>query len=104
MAFFMSAQLVALSEWPSFTLDKVVILIGRSEECDIQIESPKISRKHCCIALMNGKLLVRDLGSTNGIKINGQKVPEGLVAPGDELTIGNQNYVLHWDSVVIQGS
>lgn len=53
---------------------------------------------------MNGKLLVRDLGSTNGIKINGQKVPEGLVAPGDELTIGNQNYVLHWDSVVIQGS
>lgn len=98
----MSPQLVALSDGPSYTLDKAVLLIGRSEECDIQIDSQKVSRKHCCIALLNGILLARDLGSTNGIKINGKKVNEGAVNPGDELTIGSHNYVLHWDSVILQ--
>lgn len=98
----MSAQLVALSDGPSYTLDKVVLLIGRSEECDIQIDSQKVSRKHCCLAMLNGILLARDLGSTNGIKINGKKVTEGSINPGDELTIGNNNYVLHWDSVILQ--
>jgi predicted component of type VI protein secretion system len=88
----MPAQLVALTEGPSILLDKPILLIGRHPECDIQIESRKISRRHCCVAQVNDYLIVRDLGSTNGIRINGVRVMEGRLAAGDELTIGNYRY------------
>src|SRR5215472_14909809 len=88
----MPAQLIALTEGPNILLDKPILLLGRHPECDIQIESRKISRRHCCIALVNDYLIVRDLGSTNGIRINGVRVLEGRLAVGDELTIGNYRY------------
>jgi predicted component of type VI protein secretion system len=94
----MPAQLVALSEGPSILLDKPILLLGRHPECDIQIESRKISRRHCCIAQVNNYLVVRDLGSTNGIRINGVRVNEGRLVAGDELTIGNHRYQVNWDA------
>lgn len=68
------------------------MLIGRHEECDIQLKSRKVSRRHCCIAEVNDTLVVRDLGSTNGVRINGKKLTEGRLKTGDELTIGNFKY------------
>lgn len=88
----MPPQLVALSEGPNILLDKPVILIGRHQECDIQIPSRKISRRHCCVAQVNDHLVVRDLCSTNGIRINGVRVTEGALKVGDELTIANFRY------------
>ncbi len=85
-------HLVALFEGTNISLDKPIILLGRHKECDVQIPSPKISRRHCCIALVEDHLVVRDLGSTNGIRINGIKVVEGNLQPDDELTIGNMRY------------
>lgn len=96
----MPAQLVALNEGPSIWLDKPILLVGRHPECDIQIDSRKISRRHCCIAQVSDYLVVRDLGSTNGVRINGARVVEGRLAPGDELTIGSHRYRVSWDSVV----
>jgi len=92
-------QLVALNDGSNIALDKPIILIGRHQECDIQIPSRKISRRHCCIALISDHLVVRDLGSTNGIRINGVKVVEGNLQPNDELTIGNMRYQVNWLSV-----
>jgi len=94
----MPAQLVALDVGPSILLDKPILLLGRHPECDIQIDSRKISRRHCCIAQVNDYLVVRDLGSTNGIRINGVRVLEGRLAAGDELTIGSHRYQVVWDS------
>jgi predicted component of type VI protein secretion system len=88
----MPPELVALSEGPSILLDKPILLIGRHQECDIQIPSRKISRRHCCIAQVNDHLVVRDLCSTNGVRINGVRVNEGCLKAGDELTIGNYRY------------
>ncbi len=93
-----AAQLVAVSEGPNILLDKPVILIGRHQECDIQIPSRKISRRHCCIAQVNGALMVRDLCSTNGIRINGNRVNEGRLNPGDELTIGSFAYTVQFET------
>jgi pSer/pThr/pTyr-binding forkhead associated (FHA) protein len=90
------AQLVALSEGPNILLDKPILLIGRHQECDIQIPSRKISRRHCCIAQVDDHLVVRDLCSTNGIRVNGTRVNEGRIKPGDELTIGNFRYQVNW--------
>jgi len=93
----MPAQLVALNDGPSILLDKPILLVGRHPECDIQIDSRKVSRRHCCIAQVNDYLVVRDLDSTNGIRINGTRVPEGKLLPGDELTIGTHRYRVVWD-------
>ncbi len=93
----MPAQLVSLADGPSILLDKPILLIGRHPECDIQIDSRKISRRHCCIAHVGDYLVVRDLGSTNGIRINGVRVLEGRLKADDELTIGGHRYQVSWD-------
>jgi pSer/pThr/pTyr-binding forkhead associated (FHA) protein len=95
----MPAQLLALTDGPSIVLDKPILLLGRHPECDIQIDSRKVSRRHCCIAQVADYLVVRDLGSTNGIRINGSRVQEGRLRHGDELTIGNHRYQVSWDEV-----
>jgi predicted component of type VI protein secretion system len=95
----MPAQLVALTEGPNILLDKPIMLFGRHPECDIQIESRKVSRRHCCVAQVSDYLVVRDLGSTNGIRINGNRVLEGRLQGGDELTIGSHRYRVRWDAV-----
>ncbi len=92
----MPAQLIALSGGMRILLDKPILLLGREPECDIQFDSRKVSRRHCCIAQVGDHLLVRDLGSTNGIRINGVRVLEGYLKSGDELTIGNQRYRVSW--------
>lgn len=93
----MPAQLLALTDGPSILLDKPILLLGRHPECDIQLNSRKVSRRHCCVAQVNDYLVVRDLGSTNGIRINGNRVLEGKLKAGDELTIGNFKYQICWD-------
>jgi predicted component of type VI protein secretion system len=95
----MPAQLVALTDGPSILLDKPILLLGRHPECDITIDSRKVSRRHCCIAQVNDYLVVRDLGSTNGIRINGIRIIEGRIKPGDELTIGSHRYQVRLDGV-----
>ena len=93
----MPAQLLSLSDGPSLLLDKPVVLVGRHEECDIQLNSRKVSRKHCIIAQVGTALVVRDLGSTNGIRVNGVRVDDGTLRSGDELTIGNFRYKVQVD-------
>jgi hypothetical protein len=100
----MPAQLVALNDGPSILLDKPILLLGRHPECDIQIDSRKVSRRHCCIAQVHDYLVVRDLASTNGIRINGVRVLEGRLTAGDELTIGNHRYQVSWEPVAARQS
>jgi pSer/pThr/pTyr-binding forkhead associated (FHA) protein len=94
----MVPRLIAIKDGPDLILDKPILLVGRHQECDVQIPSRKISRKHCCIAQVDDHLVVRDLYSTNGVKINGTKVPEGILHHGDELTIGNLLYRVEWQT------
>jgi predicted component of type VI protein secretion system len=93
----MPAQLISLGDGPSILLDKPILLIGRHPECDIQIDSRKISRRHCCIAQVSDYLVIRDLGSTNGVRINGVRVLEGRLRANDELTIGGSRYRISWE-------
>src|SRR6516225_2375578 len=88
----MPAQLVGLDEGIRILLDKPILLLGRDAECDIQFESRKISRRHCCIAQVGDRLVIRDLDSTNGIRINGVRTIEGYLKTGDQLAIGNHRY------------
>lgn len=93
----MAARLKSLDHAQVLAVDQPLILVGRHAECDLQLESSKISRKHCLLALAEPYLLVRDLESTNGVRVNGEKVQEGKLRSGDELMIGNLRFRLEID-------
>ena len=68
---------------------KVPFTIGRSEECDYQIASSRVSRTHAEISKAAGAYLLRDLGSTNGTFVNGQKVEQVRLSEGDLVVIAD---------------
>ncbi|HEX8202846.1 MAG TPA: FHA domain-containing protein, partial [Isosphaeraceae bacterium] len=88
----MPLRLVALDEGPDIELDRAMMVVGRHPQCDARLDSIRVSRRHCCMTQDNGELVVRDLGSTNGIRINGQRVEIGRLRPGDELSIAHIRY------------
>ncbi len=92
----MSFRLVPLIKGtaPIITIQRPVLLIGRHIECDVRIEQTKISRRHCCVAMAYDRVVVRDLGSRNKIRVNGQLVEEARLEAGDELAIGPLIYRL----------
>src|SRR5580658_741937 len=77
-------------------MDKAIIFIGRHPDCDVVItRSRMISRKHCALVQIEKSFMIRDLGSTNGVKVNGQRVPkEAHFTPGDTVTIGDIDYLV----------
>jgi pSer/pThr/pTyr-binding forkhead associated (FHA) protein len=78
----------------SIPLHRPVLMIGRHPECDVRLSLPKISRRHCCLALSYDRVLIRDLGSRNGLRVNGRKVEEARIQAGDEIAIGPLIYRL----------
>jgi pSer/pThr/pTyr-binding forkhead associated (FHA) protein len=90
----MPPSLVSLDGYANISLDRAVVVVGRHPWCDVRIASPRVSRRHCCLALVRDGVVVRDLGSTNGTRINGRRVKEGILRPGDKLWIAFYRYQL----------
>jgi FHA domain len=90
----MTARLVALDDGQDIVLDRAMVVVGRHPACDARLDSLRVSRHHCCMMQESGEVVVRDLGSTNGIRINGQRVEMGRLKPGDELSIAHIRYRL----------
>ena len=90
----MPLRLVCLDGHADISLDRALVVVGRHRWCDVRIASTRVSRRHCCLALDRDGVLVRDLGSTNGTRINGRRVEEGVLRPGDELSIAHCRYHL----------
>jgi pSer/pThr/pTyr-binding forkhead associated (FHA) protein len=90
----MPVRLVALDEGPDILMDRAMVVVGRHPQCDARLDSLRISRHHCCMTQDQNDVVVRDLGSTNGIRINGQRVDVGRIRPGDELSIAHIRYRL----------
>src|SRR4029077_5775615 len=112
----MPVRLVALDEGPDILLDRAMVVVGRHPSCDTRLDSLRVSRQHCCMSQEKGEVTVRDLGSTNGIRINGQRVERGRLRHGDELSIAHirfrlengqgheQTIVEAWDLVASGGT
>jgi hypothetical protein len=64
------------------------VLLGRSRECDIVLADANVSRRHAELRREGGSWVIADLGSTNGIKVNGRRVDRAGLAPGDHVTLG----------------
>lgn len=89
-------ELVPVGGGDPITLVRPLLTIGRRNSCDICLQFPNISGKHCQLELRDGYWLVRDLGSTNGIKVNGQRVLNRPLRPGDEVQIGKRRYTIQY--------
>jgi pSer/pThr/pTyr-binding forkhead associated (FHA) protein len=90
----MRAQLVSQDGDISHDLVKDMILVGRDEDCDLRLDHKSVSKLHCVIVKTDGLLLVRDLGSTNGTRVNGQRVRRAALLPNDILAIANLKFTV----------
>jgi predicted component of type VI protein secretion system len=75
-------------------VDYRLVLVGRHPQCDARLDSDWVSLRHCVLTEDRGEVVVRDLGSTNGTWINGRRVKQGRLKPGDEMTIAHGRYRL----------
>lgn len=92
----MQAQLIPVDGGDPVGIDRDITIVGRKPElCDLTIEHGSISKLHCVIVKTDGLLFIRDLASTNGTKVNGQKVTRGALLPGDELAFAKVRYRVH---------
>ncbi|NDC64450.1 MAG: FHA domain-containing protein [Planctomycetia bacterium] len=73
-------------------LMKPVLTVGRRESCDIVLRFPNVSGSHCELSLENGYWFVKDLGSSNGTKVNGVRVKRQRLDPGDKLAVARHKY------------
>lgn len=91
-------ELVPVGGGDPIPLRRGVLTIGRRESCDISLKFPNISGLHCELSYKDsGFWQVRDLGSTNGIKVNGQRVLSRPLRPGDELSIAKRRYTIQYN-------
>lgn len=72
--------------------------VGRVEDNSFQIAEPSVSSHHCEVMVRGNDIIVKDLNSTNGTFINGEKVTEGPLKPGQILRLGQIEMRLETDA------
>lgn len=82
-----------------FPIPNDVTVIGRRKNCDFRIPLESVSRRHCQLSFQDGSLSLRDLGSRNGTFLNGKKVEETAIEPGDFLRIGPVTFAFQIDGL-----
>src|SRR3954471_13947147 len=85
----MKAELIPENGDPAIAITRDVTVVGRREFCDVQVNDPSLSKRHCVIVKTDGLLVIRDLGTTNGTKVKGQKIRWAALLPDDRITLGN---------------
>ena len=78
------------------------LVMGRRESCDICLRFPNVSGVHCELTFRDGYWVIKDLNSTNGIKVNGVRVPRKLLHPEDTITIAKRHYTIQYNPPVGQ--
>ncbi len=76
-----------------FPLDRPVVNIGRRLDNQIILEDPHVSRTHAQLRVRDGRFVLFDLGSTAGTQVNGRRVQQHVLRPGDVVAIGESNLV-----------
>jgi hypothetical protein len=73
------------------------VLVGRSRECEVVLSDPNVSRRHAELRQNGGTWEIADLGSTNGVKVNGRRVDRAKLEPGDRITLGVTELIFELD-------
>jgi len=78
-----------------YEIDARRVVIGRSKECDVQVADPNASRRHAELRREGDAFWLVDLGSTNGLDVNGKRTQRAKLADGDRVTIGTTELVFN---------
>jgi hypothetical protein len=78
-------------------LTKPVTVIGRANECELRLDDPGVSRRHAEVRVTGDAAEVIDLGSTNGIRVNGSAVASARLHDGDRIDLGSTALVFRRD-------
>lgn len=97
----MFGELIPVGGGDPIPLLKDALLVGRRESCDIVLRFGNVSSHHCQLALDSGYWYVQDLQSRNGIKVNGVRVTNKRLDPGDTLSIAKHKYTVQYSPVDI---
>lgn len=85
----MKAELVPENGDPPIPITRDLVVVGRRDYCDIVIDHSSLSKRHCLLVKTDGLLVIRDLISTNGTKVKGQKIRWAALLPDDRITLGS---------------
>jgi pSer/pThr/pTyr-binding forkhead associated (FHA) protein len=96
MSFEPNGELVPEGGGDNIPLIRKTLTIGRREGCDICLRLPNVSGLHCELSFQDGFWLIKDMGSTNGIKVNGMKVPKKVLNPGEKITIAKKTFTIDY--------
>jgi hypothetical protein len=96
MSFKPNGELVPEGGGDNIPLIRGILTIGRRDSCDICLRLPNVSGLHCELSFKDGFWLIKDMGSTNGIKVNGHKVSKKLLNPGEKITIAKKTYTIEY--------
>ena len=91
-----NGELVPIGGGDAIPLMSDVMTIGRRESCDISLKFQNVSGMHAELSFKNGVWFVRDLGSTNGVKVNGERTLRKPLRPGDEVAVANHRYTIQY--------
>ena len=80
------------------TVDKMSTLIGRSKDCDIRLTDPNVSRRHAELRQEGTAYWILDLGSTNGVTVNGRRQQRAQLQNEDRITVGSTELVFRRSS------
>ena len=94
-------ELIPLGGGDDIVLRKRDVMIGRRESCDIVLRFPNVSAHHCQLSVVDGYWYVKDLGSSNGIKVNGEKCKEHFLQPGDTLSVAKHQFEIKYSPAVL---
>ncbi|MEM8872804.1 MAG: FHA domain-containing protein [Planctomycetota bacterium] len=81
----------------TFPVSRPQTVIGRGDQCELRIPLGEVSRKHCRITVDAAGVVVSDLGSSNGTYVNGRRIQEEDLDPGDTVKIGSLVFVVQID-------
>jgi predicted component of type VI protein secretion system len=84
----MKAELVPEDGRAPIPIVRDVTVVGRREYCDVVIDHHSLSKRHCILVKTDGLLVIRDLATTNGTKVKGQKVRWAALLPDDRISLG----------------
>jgi len=83
----------------SFSVARDVTVVGRREDCDLRIPIADVSRKHCRLVKEADTVRLEDLGSSNGTYVNGNRIQEVVLSPGDWIGVGPVQFVVQMDGL-----
>jgi pSer/pThr/pTyr-binding forkhead associated (FHA) protein len=88
----MYGELVPVGGGDPIPLLKKTLLVGRRESCDVVLRFSNVSAHHCQMTVIGGYWHVRDMNSRNGVKVNGMRVIDKRIDPGDVLSVAKHKY------------